>query len=163
MKQVLPVLALLITPGAMEEARQFVRSKFLGEPDTRPARSHMMAYLKRGQIQKNRIGGRLLRIKEREFDRGIVMPSPGEVLVSLPGAGATFEAFVGVDSNDLGYYSNQGRGMVEASVEVGGREAFRTPMMREGLPAIPVKVDLGGTREFRLKLAAVGQRRRTYQ
>ena len=170
MKRAFPALLLLcsvsiaqVTPGAMEEARQFVRAKLLGEADARPARPHMMVYLKRGQLQKDRIGGRLFRIKDREFDRGIVMPSPGEVLVNLPAPGAAFEAFVGVDSNDLGYYSNQGRGGVEASVEVRGRQAFRSATMREGLPATPVKIDLAGAKQFRLKLDAVGEKPRTYQ
>ena len=68
-----------------------------------------------------------------------------------------------MDSNDLGYYANQGRGGVEASVEVAGREAFHSPYLKEGVPAVPVRVDLGGAREFRLKLEAVGEKSRFHQ
>ena len=40
---------------------------------------------------------------------------------------------MGVGSNDLGYYANQGRGGVEASVQLGGREVFRSPYLKEGV------------------------------
>jgi len=149
--------------GAIEEARQWAASKFLGKVDSRPASSHLMVYTASGRVLKNRIGGRRFRIAAQEYDRGLAMPSPGEVLVRLSGPGSTFEAVVGVDSNDLGYYSHAGRGSVVASVAVGGRETFRSAVMREGLPGTPVKADLGGAREFSLKLTAVGEKSRTYQ
>ncbi len=148
---------------AMEQSRAFVRAKFLGEPTAPPARAHLMTYLQRGRIEKNTIRGRTLRIKDRTFERGIVMPAPGEIHVILPSAGASFEAVVGVDSNDLGYYANQGRGGVEASVDVAGREAFHSSVLKEGVPGVPVKVDLAGTKEFRLKLASAGEKSRFHQ
>ncbi|MBI3666363.1 MAG: alpha-galactosidase [Acidobacteria bacterium] len=151
------------TKREMDEARQWAESKFLGHPDHRPAGAHLMVYTKSGVVLKNRIGGRVFRIAGQEYERGVAMPSPGEVLVRLPGSGTSFEAVVGVDGNDLGYYSNAGRGSVVASVEAGGKEAFRSAVMREGLPGAPVKVDLKGANEFSLKLAAVGERPRTYQ
>lgn len=149
--------------GAMAEARQWAASKFLGQEDRRPAMAHLMDHTKSGGIQKNRIRGRLLRIADRVYERGIVMPSPGEILVRLPGPGTVFEAIVGVDSNDLGYYSNAGRGSVVASIETGGPELFRSGVMREGLPGTPAKAHLAGAREFRLKLTAVGDRPPTYK
>ncbi|HWB95802.1 MAG TPA: NPCBM/NEW2 domain-containing protein, partial [Bryobacteraceae bacterium] len=148
-------------PG--EAARRWVNAKFLAQPDTRPARGHLMLYTRTGSLYKNRIKGRRFRIAAQEFERGIGMPSTGEVLVRLPAPGASFQATVGVDSNDLGYYSNAGRGKVAASVEVGGREAFRSPAMHESQSGIPVQVALGGATEFRLKLTAVGERSRTDQ
>jgi alpha-galactosidase len=105
----------------------------------------------------------LLRIKDQEFDRGVVMPSPGEIRVILSAPAAWFEAVVGVDSNDLGYYSNQGRGGVAASVEVEGHEVFRSPDLKEGMAGVPVRVNLGGAREFGLRLEAVGEKSRFYQ
>ncbi len=149
--------------NAIEQSREFVRAKLLGETVAPPARSHMLTYLKRGKIEKNSIRGRTLRIKDREFDRGVVMPSPGEIRVVLAAPAASFEAFVGTDSNDLGYYANQGRGGVEASIEVAGREVFRSPYFKEGVPAVPVNVNLNGAREFSLKLAAVGEKSKFHQ
>lgn len=97
------LLLSMLGGGAMDQARDFVRVKLLGEPAVASARSHMMSYLKRGKIEKNRIQGRALRIKDREYERGIVMPSPGEIHVTLATPAASFEAVVGTDSNDLGY------------------------------------------------------------
>jgi alpha-galactosidase len=149
--------------AAAEPSHEFVRAKLLGEAVAVPARSHMMTYLKRGAIEKNSIQGRALRIRNQEFSRGIVMPSPGEIHVILGAPAASFEAVVGTDSNDLGYYANQGRGGVEASVEVAGREVFRSPYLKEGIAGVPVNVSLGGAREFRLKLVAVGEKSRFHQ
>ncbi|MCC6585154.1 MAG: alpha-galactosidase [Bryobacterales bacterium] len=156
------LLTLAVCSGPAQ-IREFVQAKIDGRPAVAAVRSHMLPVLKRGTVEKNRIRGRLLRIKEQEFDRGVVQPSPGEIRVVLEKPAAAFEAMVGVDSNDLGYYSNQGRGGVVASIEVGGREAFRSPLMKEGLAAAPVKVDLGGAREFSLKLAAAGEKSRYHQ
>jgi alpha-galactosidase len=157
------LLLSMLGGGAIDQSREFVRVKLLGESATTSERAHMMTYLKRGKIEKNRIQGRALRIKDREFERGIVMPSPGEIHVILAAPAASFEAIVGTDSNDLGYYANQGRGGVEASVEVAGREVFRSPYLKEGVPGAPVNVNLNGAREFRLKLAAVGEKSKFHQ
>lgn len=149
--------------GSAGQASEFVRAKLLAEQVEPAARSHMLTYLKRGAIEKNSIRGRALRIRDREFRRGVVMPSPGEIHVLLAAPAASFEAVVGTDSNDLGYYANQGRGGVEASVEVRGKAVFRSPYLKEGIAGVPVNVDLGGAREFRLKLAAVGEKSKFHQ
>ena len=51
-----------------------------------------------------------------------------------------------------------GRGSVVFSVEVAGKEVFRSGLMREGMPGVPVDVPLDGAREFVLKIG--GRRRR---
>jgi alpha-galactosidase len=140
------------------EARRFASAKFLGQADNRTDPPHLRVRLRSGEVSRNRIGGVPLRIATQKFERGLVMPSPGEIAVRLPEPAARFEAVVGVDSNDLGYYSNTGRGRVVASVEAGGRELFRSGVMRESMPGTPVKGELGGAREFMLKLAREGER-----
>ena len=145
------------------EARRWTAAKFLGRAEAAPATAHMVVRAKSAVIYKDRIRGRKFRIAGQDFERGIGMPSPGEVEVYLSAPAASFEAVLGVDGNDLGYYSNAGRGNVAASVEAGGRELFRSAVMHEDMPGIPVKVDLAGAVGFRLKLAAAGERTRTYQ
>lgn len=157
------LLLALLSSSLSAQIREFVQAKLLGIQAVAPVQPHLLPQLKRGLIGKNRIRGRLLRIKDREFDRGLVQPSPGEIRVVLDQPAASFEAAVGVDSNDLGYYSNQGRGGVLASVEVEGRELFQSPLLKEGLSPVPIKVDLGGAREFRLKLTAAGDKSRYHQ
>ena len=149
--------------NAFAQSHEFVRTRLLGQPAAAPVRAQMLTYLKRGRVQKDRIGGRLLRIKDREFERGVVMSGTGEIRVILGAPAASFEAVVGVDSNDLGYYSNRGRGGVEASVEIDGRQVFRSPYLKEGVPGVPVQVSLDGAREFALRLEAVGEKSRFYQ
>jgi len=149
--------------GPEAEARRWTAAKFLGQAEAAPATAHLMVRTKSAVIYKDRFRGREFRIAGQDFERGIAMPSPGEVEVYLSAPAASFEAVLGVDSNDLGYYSNAGRGNVVASVEAGGREVFRSAVMHEGMPGIPVKVDLAGAAGFRLKLAAAGERTPTYQ
>jgi alpha-galactosidase len=149
-------------PG-MREAWEWSRAKLMGERVSRPAGAQLTVTPKPASLARNRIAGRAFRIVEREYSGGVAQRAPGEVLVVLPGAGARFEAVVGVDSNDLGYYANAGRGMVIASVEVAGVEKFRSGVMKEGMAGAPVRVELGGAREFKLKLTATGERPRTYQ
>ncbi len=149
--------------GPEAEARRWTEAKFLGQAEAAPAVPHLIVRTKSAVIYKDRIRGRKFRIAGQDFNRGIAMPSPGEIEVHLSAPAASFEAVLGVDSNDLGYYSNAGRGNVVASVDAGGRELFGSAVMHEGMPGIPVKVDLAGAAGFRLKLAAAGERTGTYQ
>ncbi len=151
------------TPGAAAEADRWVQAKFLGQSGTSPSQAHLIVRTKNGRIEKNRIKGRRMNIAGKLFDRGIVMPSPGEVEVYLPGPARSFEAVVGVDSNDLGYYASAGRGSVVASVEANGREQFRSAVLHEGMAGVPIRVDLAGATSFRLKLTASGTKPRFYQ
>ena len=151
------------SPAALNDAHQWVAAKFLGQPSPAPVVAQMIPTNRSRPILKGNIRGRKFTIHNQQFDRGIHMPLPGEILVRLPSPAASFEAVVGVDSNDLGYYSHGGRGSLVASVETAGKELFRTPVMKEGMPGIPVKIDLSGAAEFKLKLAAVGQKGLTHQ
>ena len=145
------------TPEEMGEAQRWAAAKFAGQPEVRPARGYLEVSLAHGPIEKNAVKGHSLLIFHEHYRRGLYCPSEGEVVVHLPQPGRWFEAVVGVDSNDVGYYSNSGRGSVIASVEVGGKEVFRSAVMHEGLAGVPVKVDLQGAREFTLKLSDAGQ------
>jgi len=107
------------------------------------------------------IHGRLFRIKDREFDGGIAMPSPGEIRVILSAPAAWFEAVVGVDSNDLGYYAN--KAAAEWKPRGGGEpEVFRSPSLKEGMAGIPVRVNLAA-RAIPAETDAVGEKSRFYQ
>ena len=169
LKHSLPLLAVafLVCSSAYSEpaasARRWVDAKFLGVADPNPAPSHLLVHLKSGVLRRDRIQGRRFLIAGKNFERGVAMPSPGEVVVKLAGPAERFQAVVGVDGNDIGYYSNGGRGKVVASVEVNGQEAFRSPVLHEGLAGIPIDVALKGAREFTLKLTAIGERTPTEQ
>ena len=143
-------------PDEMAEARRWFHAKFQGQQDARPAEAYLIAALKAGVIQRDSVAGRTLRIADKEFMRGLHCPSVGKVTVYLPAPGKSFESLVGVDSNDTGYHDNSLRGSITAAVSVGGKTAFQSEVLREGLPAVPVKANLGGATEFTLELGDAG-------
>lgn len=158
------VFALLLhADTAASRLERWTAARFLKQADTHPVEANLLPHLKSGAIEKNRRQGRTLRIAGAEFDRGIVMPSTGEIIVRLPAPGKSFHAMAGVDSNDTGYYLNAGRGSVVISVLIEGRQQYRSPVLHEGMAALPVTVPLNGAREFTLRLESVGQHGRTWQ
>ena len=149
--------------SGMTEVRQWVGAKLAGVQAQPLAAASMTVTPRPEALVRDRIAGQTMRIAGREYTRGVAQRAPGTISVTLPGPGVRFEAVVGVDGNDVGYYANAGRGNVVATVEADGRERFRSPVMKEGMAGIPVGVDLGGAREFLIKLAPTGERSRTYQ
>lgn len=158
-----PAFLTAATAAAELEAREWFSAAFLGQPQPQPPHTQLLAHTKGGRFERNLRGGRTFSIAGHPYTRGLAMPSPGDITVQLAAPARSFDAVVGVDSNDLGYYDNAGRGSIVASVDANGRESFRSAILREGLPGVPVHVDLAGAREFLLKLTAAGDRPRTYQ
>ncbi|HEX8983775.1 MAG TPA: hypothetical protein VF767_00020, partial [Bryobacteraceae bacterium] len=107
--------------SSRDVAGEWATAKLFGRPVPRAMEPHLLVRGMSESIGRHRIRDRAFLIGGRNFDDGIHMPSPGEILVRLPSPAAVFESSVGVDGNDLGYYANAGRGSVIASVESGGR------------------------------------------
>src|ERR1035438_2175566 len=63
------------------EARRWTEAKFVGQADAAPAATHLIVRAKSALIYKDRIRGRKFRIAGHDFERGIAMPSPGEIEV----------------------------------------------------------------------------------
>lgn len=145
-----------VTSDELSEARQWVAAKFEGKTLIRPEEAYLMLYTRSGSVQKNGIDGHSLRLADKAYRRGLYFPSVGKVAVHLPSAGESFEAEVGVDSNDLGYYSNLGRGSVMLAMKVNGKERFRSGVLRDGMAGIPVKLDLQGAKDFTLEVEDAG-------
>src|ERR1700751_5477358 len=105
-------------PSAAEQAdaHRWVTAKFEGRSNPTPDVGYLLPQLKRGNLETNSRQGHELRIEEKQFVRGLHCPSVGMVKVHLPAAGARFTAAVGVDSNDITYYSSLGRGSVTIAV-----------------------------------------------
>ena len=104
-------------------------------------------------MQKNARFGKPLKLAGKAYSRGLFCHAPSKIVVRLPGPGKTFEAQVGLDSNEQ---TSGGRGSVVFSVEVGAKEAFRSAVLREGMPPATVHVDLGGAAEFVLQVGDGG-------
>ena len=158
------LLPFLLNAGpAQSRIERWTAAKFLAQSDSVAAEPHLLPQTRGGRLEKNLRRGRALKIAGATFTRGVVMPGTGTITVHLPAPGKRFAARVGVDSNDVGYYLNAGRGSVIASVHAGGRELFRSSLLSEGVAAATINVPLEGVREFTLKLEAVGQHGRTWQ
>jgi len=143
----------LATPDEKYEARRWVAAKFEGLEEVPWPEARLTVLANNDPVQKDARAGRPLRIADRPFYRGLFCHAVSQVVARLPGPGQTFTALAGVDSNEqtLG-----GRGSVIFSVHVGGQERFRSEVMREGRPGVPVRVDLGGAAEFTLEVGDAG-------
>ncbi|MBV8807111.1 MAG: NPCBM/NEW2 domain-containing protein, partial [Acidobacteriaceae bacterium] len=142
---------------------RWAEAKFAAHSEALPAEPNLILHLKPDAFARKNIQGHPFLIADQTFKEGIGMRSPGEIQIQVPSGASRFQAVVGVDSNDLGYYSNAGRGSVVASVFIGDKELYRSPVLHEGLQGIPLDLDLQGAKEFSIRLEAAGVRPPTYQ
>jgi alpha-galactosidase len=150
-------------PAELAAMRRWAEAKFAGRSQASPQQSNLLLLLKPGAFARKNIQGHPFLIAGRTFADGIAMRSQGEIQVQVPSGASRFQVVLGVDGNDIGYYSNAGRGSVVASVLVEGKELYRSPVLHEGLPGIPLDLDLHGAQQFSIRLQAVGARPPTYQ
>ncbi len=141
------------TPDEMAEAQRWVGAKFKGITDTEAPEAGLIVLANNDAVQKNARMGKPLKIADKQYHRGLYCHAVSKVVVRLPGAGETFTAEVGVDSNEQ---TQPGRGSVVFSVNVGDRELFCSEVMREGMCAVPVEIALGGATEFTLEVGDAG-------
>jgi len=142
-------------PSADEllEAGRWAAGRFRAAAEVPPP-SPGLTVLENNDTPRRDMGnGGAMRLGKTTYRRGIFCHAVSKIVVRLPGLGKTFTAFAGVDTNPT---TRGGGGSVVFSVSVGGKEAFRSPTVREGMPPVPVSVDLGGASEFLLDVADGG-------
>ncbi|MBN2293328.1 MAG: alpha-galactosidase [Pirellulales bacterium] len=93
--------------------------------------------------------GKPMRIADKEYKRGIYCHAASKIIARLPGPAKTFSATIGVDSNDQ---TRSGRGSIVFSVDVAGKEVYRSDVIREGMPGKSISVELGGAKELTLQV-----------
>ncbi|MBN1341297.1 MAG: NPCBM/NEW2 domain-containing protein [Phycisphaerae bacterium] len=135
------------------EARRWVAARFDGVRQVEPPSWGIAVLANYDELCKNGRMGRPLTMGKREYSRGIFCHATSKLAVRLPGAGKGFSAVVGVDTNPQ---TQGGRGSIVFSVKVAGKEAFRSKVMREGMPCERVEVDLQGAKEFLLEVSDGG-------
>jgi alpha-galactosidase len=153
----LPAHSLVVAPEERAEVERFVAAKFEGRLEKAPDEGYLIPELMSGVLEKNSRQSHGLRIASASFAHGFNIPSSGAVRVHLPAPVERFTAVIGVDSNDITYYSSLGRGQVVVTVEVGGKEVFRSRVMREGMAGIPIDIDLKGATDFILRVRGAAQ------
>ena len=140
--------AVTVTRDEMATARSWVSARLEGVrlPAPDPGLEVLENY---DSVQKNARFGNPLRLGGKAYTHGLFCHANSRIVVRLPGPGKAFTARVGVDSNEQ---TVGGRGSVVFSVNVGDAEAFRSPIVREGMDSVAVDVALGGAREFALEV-----------
>jgi alpha-galactosidase len=136
------------SPDAMVESRRWVAAAFEGTvaPAPTPGMEVLANY---DLIQKNARFAKPLKLAGTKYTRGLFCHANSRIVVRLPSPGNTFEAIAGVDSNEQ---TVGGQGSVVFAVQVAGQDAFRSAVLKEGMPAVAVKVDLAGATEFLLEV-----------
>ncbi len=141
---------------AMEEKNRWVEAKFQAISDSKQKTSGLLILSNhRHQVSKNSRNGKPLKIGSTEYLRGIACHANSKIVVRLPSAGKTFVSNVGVDSNNE---TRPGGGSVIFSVDVKGREVFRSSIMSEGTDPVVAEVNLGGVNEFIIRAGDAGSR-----
>jgi len=91
-----------------------------------------------------------LKLGTREFSHGLGTHANSEIILHLPPGAAEFRAFAGIDNN---FDTGGTRGSAQFSVEIGGKEIFRTPTLHGGNAPVEVRIPLPeGTRALTLKV-----------
>jgi hypothetical protein len=126
----------------MAGMQRWAEAKFLGRTESFIQEPNLVLKLKASAFLRKTIDGHAFLINTQTFTDGVAMRTPGEVEVHVPIGVRSFSAILGTDSNDVGYYSNAGRGSVIATLRADGRELYRSPLLREGMAGIPVTVEL---------------------
>jgi len=145
-----PLLAQLKpSPAEMGDATRWGAAKLQGQVPARDLAGSLQVLANNDPVQFNARAGKPLRIAQTEYHRGLYCHAVSKVVVRLPGPGAKFQAVAGVDSNDQ---TGGGRGSVHFLVVVGGTERFKSSLLHEGMPGVPVEVDLAGAAEFELQV-----------
>ena len=148
-------LASAAAPGIieMDEARRWAGARFEGKVETGGSKAGLIVLANNDPVTRNQRQGKPLNIAGKQYTRGLYCHAISKVVVQLPGAGKTFEAVTGVDTNEQ---TSGGRGSVVFSVTVKGTERFNSGVMKEGMPGKKVSVDLGGATEFVLEAGDAG-------
>lgn len=124
--------------------------------ETQPRRScpaQLQVEACHGGLLRNGRAGRPLRIAGKEYQRGLLAHAASKLAVYLDSPGRTFSAVVGLDSNEQ---TRPGLGSVVFSVTAGGKAAFQSSVLREGMKGVPVNVELGGATSFVLEANDAG-------
>lgn len=144
-----PGLAVAPTDIERGEAARWAAAKFKAVSTGATPAPGLYVLANNDPVQPNARAGKPLRIVDRTFTRGLYCHATSRVVVRLPGPGAEFTALVGVDSNEQ---TSGGRGSVHFAVRVDGQPRYQSPRLREGMPALPVRVALGGAAEFAIEV-----------
>ncbi len=129
----------------MAEQGRWVSAKFEGKAETTGETARLVAVENNDSVHQNGRFEKPFALSGKQYSRGLFCHALSKLIVCLPSAGKSFTAVVGVDTNAQ---TSGGRGSIVFSVTVEDKELFNSGLMREGMDALLVQVDLHGAREF---------------
>ncbi len=145
--------ALMASPAEIQQMQDWASTVFTGRrtPGHEPA---VGVELRRQDYSVLRFGQSCIdtpiKLGTREFKHGLGTHANSEIILHLPPDATEFKAVVGIDNN---FDSGGVRGSVQFSVELAGREVFRTPTLCGSNEPVDVRVPLPpNTRELTLKV-----------
>ena len=145
--------AVTVSPDEMLEAHRFVTAAFEGVAPAMADQPGLTILANFDSVQKNNRFGKPLKMAGKTFARGLFCHAPSKIVVRLPGPGKKFHSAIGVDSNEQ---TQGGHGSVVFRVSVGSKDAFRSDVLKEGMPMASVNVDLNGEQTFLLEVGDGG-------
>jgi alpha-galactosidase len=150
-----PQDALMAGPAEIQEMQDWASAAFTGHrpPGREPA---VRVELRRQDFSSLRFGQSCIetpiKIRLRKFTHGLGTHANSEIVLHLPPDAKEFKAFAGIDNN---FDTGGVRGSAQFSVEIAGKQVFRTRVLRGTNAPAPVNIALpDGTRELTLKVAA---------
>ncbi|MGA2498669.1 MAG: alpha-galactosidase [Tepidisphaeraceae bacterium] len=144
--------AAFVSPDEIARRDAWAAARFAKVASTKPEPG-LLVLANHDAVSRNSRGNRPLTLGDKQYNRGLYCHAISKIAVCLPSPGKTLSAIVGIDSNDQ---TRPGKGSVVFSVNVAGKEAFKSPVMREGSPGLPVSVDLAGATSFTLDVSDAG-------
>ncbi|MCU0962523.1 MAG: alpha-galactosidase [Pirellulaceae bacterium] len=143
----------VVTDADLQASQQWVQHHLAESHPREPRQAELQVWSCHGGLLRNGRAGRPLVIADREFHRGLLAHAPSKIVVQLAAPGRTFSALVGLDSNER---TRPGLGSVVFSVSVAGKLVAQSSILREGMPAELLSVDLGGATRFVLEASDAG-------
>lgn len=145
--------SLQVLPSEMNEKELWIAAKFDGQIQSQIEGAMIEVQANHGPVQSNIRGSRPLRIGVMEYESGLYCHAPSRIVVHLSKPCKTFEVLVGIDTNED---TSGGSGSVVFAVSTGNQQKWNSGVMREGMPALPVLLDMGGAMEFVLEVSNAG-------
>ncbi len=148
---VLPVCAQAVSvkESEMKELQSWVEAKFEGQAGVELGEARIEVFENNDPVQMNIRNGRPMRLGAKEYNHGLYCHANSYLEVVIPEGMAQLDTIVGIDSNEQ---TSGGRGSVVASVESNGTTLWRSEVLREGMPPVPVSLDLKGQTRISLIL-----------
>ena len=149
--QAVSVIYAEISSDSMEEKSRWIKAKFQSMPDKEGINQSGLLVLEnhRHAVTKNKRGGKPFKIGNVIFSHGIACHAPSSILVRHKSPIRSFHAKIGIDNNEE---THPGGGDVVFLLETANRTIFRSGLIKEGMDAVDIDVNLGNACEFKIKV-----------